>query len=113
MPFKDPEKKKAYHRKYNEKWFPAHPESRRRNNWGIRGLDPDDAERLYNSTNECAICHARITGIHKHLDHNHATMKIRGVLCGKCNRAIGLTHENAEILRKAANYLQRSRITEE
>lgn len=62
----------------------------------------------------CAICNIHITEINsgrkKHLcvDHDHITGKIRGLLCDKCNRGIGLLQDNEEILLKAYYYIHNS-----
>ena len=39
-------------------------------------------------------------------DHCHDSMKFRGVLCRKCNTALGLFKDNPELLRKAADYVE-------
>jgi len=57
----------------------------------------------------CAIC-----GIHeKHaknatlcVDHNHDTGEVRGLLCHKCNVAIGLLQDNHEFCLNASQYLK-------
>jgi hypothetical protein len=41
-----------------------------------------------------------------HLDHNHNTKKLRGILCGNCNAAIGLVGENTDTLAKLVEYLK-------
>lgn len=41
------------------------------------------------------------------IDHCHKTGRIRGVLCGPCNRLVAQSRENADILRKAADYVDR------
>ena len=58
---------------------------------------------------KCAIC-----GIHEDqlskkglaIDHDHVTNKVRGLLCGNCNRALGFFKDDIEILKKAVDYLQ-------
>jgi hypothetical protein len=57
---------------------------------------------------KCAICGAKSSGKRNlHIDHCHATGIVRGLLCGKCNTAIGMVNENISLLRKAYRYLLR------
>src|SRR5579864_4319163 len=42
-----------------------------------------------------------------HLDHDHNTNKIRGVLCRGCNLALGHTKDSKARLQKLIEYLQR------
>lgn len=39
-------------------------------------------------------------------DHNHATGKFRGWLCGNCNKALGLLGDNPDLLERAKEYLK-------
>lgn len=57
----------------------------------------------------CAICRSPENGRYKHLsvDHCHDSGDIRGLLCNNCNRAIGLLKDNAELLKKAAEYVSK------
>lgn len=54
----------------------------------------------------CAICDDQILHPQRlHVDHDHTTGEIRGLLCGKCNRGIGLLRDDPIILEKAIKYL--------
>jgi sulfur transfer complex TusBCD TusB component (DsrH family) len=65
----------------------------------------------------CALCGKPETKIshksHKVLplaiDHDHKTGKIRGLLCDDCNVMLGRAKDEAEVLRKAANYIEQNR----
>ena len=61
--------------------------------------------------NKCKICGKNQSEIKENLqvDHCHSSGKIRGLLCGKCNRGIGLLGDNASSLLKAYIYLMASR----
>jgi hypothetical protein len=50
----------------------------------------------------CSIC-AKTTDLV--IDHNHATNKVRGVLCRQCNCGIGLLQDDKELTYKAWEYL--------
>lgn len=50
----------------------------------------------------CAICNEPDTNLH--IDH---TYKVRGLLCGRCNRALGLFEDNVSIMWAAISYVQR------
>ena len=56
----------------------------------------------------CAICGAN-EDLKLHVDHDHNTKKVRGLLCGKCNKAIGLLNDSPDLLRAAADYLESCR----
>ena len=40
-----------------------------------------------------------------HVDHDHSTGKVRGILCFCCNNALADFHEDPEFLKKAASYV--------
>ena len=55
------------------------------------------------------VCGARHPGgrwRHFHVDHDHATGRVRGVLCHGCNTALGLADEDPHRLRVLADYLE-------
>lgn len=47
------------------------------------------------------------------VDHNHITGKVRGLLCFRCNRGIGLFKENRETFKSAMEYLEMYEPTKE
>jgi len=59
----------------------------------------------------CAICLKCFSKNKKkpHVDHCHATGKIRGILCHNCNLGIGQFEDNVEHLSNAIQYLERAR----
>ncbi len=70
--------------------------------YGITRADYDrmSAEQNY----RCAICGQETTNA-LHVDHNHQTKQVRGLLCENCNFGIGLFDENPETMAKAIVYL--------
>jgi hypothetical protein len=63
-------------------------------------------ELLVESCGRCAICTVAFTET-PHIDHCHATGKVRGLLCRRCNRAIGLFKDDPSILLAGVEYLIR------
>lgn len=56
----------------------------------------------------CAICNQESVKRNLDVDHDHSTGKIRGLLCGNCNKGIGLFKDSQDLLNKAVNYIRRS-----
>ncbi len=59
---------------------------------GILNFTLVDYDRLYQIQQGCcAICRIHQTKLNRRLDvdHNHLTGKVRGLLCMKCNTAVG------------------------
>lgn len=53
----------------------------------------------------CAICPAPDSDNALHIDHDHGTGEVRGLLCGNCNRALGLMRHDPALLTAAIGYL--------
>ncbi len=67
------------------------------------GIDEADFDRIVEAQGGlCAICHTKPA---KHVDHDHATGKVRGILCFTCNRALGYWGDEPANLELALIYL--------
>lgn len=64
-------------------------------------------EMIHQQNNKCKICNKEL--IHEknktHVDHNHLTGKVRGILCRHCNLVIGQAKDSVKILKSAIRYL--------
>ena len=63
--------------------------------------------------NRCAICDIHELETAKKrlcVDHSHNTGVVRGLLCMPCNSAIGLLKDKSNIVRKAADYLDKKQL---
>ena len=82
------------------------------------GLNLSEWEEVTSATH-CAICGKEIqhrwkdTNLERSrsnvgcIDHDHATGKVREVLCNDCNRGLGSFKDNAKFMLSAINYLKR------
>lgn len=62
--------------------------------------------KLRDQNGVCAICERLcITGKRLAVDHSHETGKIRGLLCTRCNTALGQVKEDPEIILSMLQYL--------
>ena len=73
------------------------------------GITIADYDRMFEEQNGvCAICgEARPEERTLHIDHDHETGVIRGLLCFRCNNALGDFREEYELFQRAADYLDR------
>jgi len=71
-------------------------------------LTHDEYLELSDSQNGCcAICNID-PGIDKnlHVDHDHETGKVRGLLCTQCNSGLGMFKDRIRLLASAIVYLE-------
>lgn len=67
-------------------------------------LTKEDYEWLLDEQNgKCAICFIETNLV---VDHDHKTGKVRGLLCGHCNKALGFLREDVSLLENIKNYLK-------
>ena len=84
----------------NQKYYRRHDIKK------LYGLSESDyTGMLVVQQNRCAICKGDNGGQTLAIDHCHATGRVRGLLCHKCNRGIGQMQDSPELLRTAAEYL--------
>jgi Recombination endonuclease VII len=133
MPLKDLEKRREYNREYStthpdqmreykRKYYAANRDAillrrrersktkpgaeRERHLFRRYGLTPNAWDTMFDGQGQrCAIC--RGESRRWDTDHDHNTGEVRGILCGPCNRAIGLLKDSPEVVTRAAEYLKR------
>jgi hypothetical protein len=73
------------------------------------GLSREEHRRLLKEQNgACAVCKLPSRRA-LYVDHCHATRQVRGLLCDKCNTALGLFGDDSKRMRAAAAYVDRAR----
>lgn len=67
----------------------------------------DQRMLFYGQGGRCAICGLEfdIDRSDAQIDHDHETGKVRGFLCGSCNRMLGHAKDDLRRLRNAQQYL--------
>lgn len=98
---------------YSREYYTAHREEKWRydHNRHLKrfGITAEDYASMLDAQGGCcALCPATAAderGHRLHVDHDHATGAVRGLLCGSCNRGIGYFGDDPVRLLKAADYL--------
>lgn len=84
-----------------------------KNKYGLTVADYD--RMLLAQSGACAACTTPMTRGNPnadnapHVDHCHATRQVRGILCRRCNLAVGLLRDDPIRARSVAAYLERGR----
>ena len=59
--------------------------------------------------NRCLICKkVFILSSQTHIDHDHLTKEVRGILCTRCNFIVGMVEKESDIVMKAVKYVKRN-----
>lgn len=106
---------KAKWKAAQQRWRQAHPEtvasSYRRYRYAI---EPHEYDLLLKKQGcACAICRRPETVVFRgklktlSVDHDHKTGRIRGLLCQRCNLAVGNLEDSADRARAVAFYLEK------
>lgn len=85
-------------------------DSARRQRCRVIGLKDCENEiiELLKTQKLCTICNKESADERSlHIDHDHVTGKFRGLLCNKCNTALGLFNDDVNLLRIASEYLNK------
>lgn len=111
----DPEAWLERRRAYVASYKVRYPErvrasDRRQKLRGKFGITEEEYQALLAKQNGCcAICGDHPDKKALAVDHCHDSGQIRGLLCGKCNTALGLMDDNAQRLAAASEYLNRGK----
>lgn len=106
--------------KFRSKHRGRHLKAQRERNWKHKyGIDREDFERMWSEQKGlCKICSIEMTnveidGVSKNqshtccVDHDHSTGEVRGLLCARCNKGLGLFDDDVERLLRSIEYLNR------
>ncbi len=97
---------KAYHLSHMSE---AKAGNRRRHYKRKYGITEEQFARMVElQGNRCGICGGSEPGgkVGWHLDHDHKTGKLRGILCNSCNLSLGGFHDDIALLESALRYLK-------
>lgn len=119
-----PKRSKAQTKKYNQDYYAKHREkcitdacqyqkdnperTYAKNLWHKYRITPEQKEYMFASQGfVCAVCGTSEKPARGwHVDHNHETEKVRGVLCRHCNLMLGHARDNPTVLIAGAEYLR-------
>lgn len=116
-----PGQQEAYHKMYQARWREANPELHKlryriANFRSKYSMEISEVEALLQSQGgRCGICSNEIAIFSgpngANIDHDHVADKVRGLLCGNCNKGLGYFQDCVAAMRQAIVYLDRTPIT--
>jgi hypothetical protein len=93
-------------------WQEAHPAKRKAQRLRAFGIGLDEYKQMLDAQGgKCAICgfqERSDPNFFPVVDHCHETGKVRGLLCANCNHILGKAKDNPDVLRAAAEYLEKN-----
>jgi len=98
---------------YTRKWMKDNAEKNNAYNTKSKlknryNITVDDYELMQsNQDGLCAICKAPPTRRRLAVDHCHQSNRIRGLLCDRCNLALGMLNDDLNIVEGIKNYLKK------
>lgn len=98
------EKNKGHSSSYGKRWRAANPGADRRQRYGLLMAEWD---ALFASQgNACATCESVDPGGQPwQTDHDHKTGRVRGILCMRCNVALGLLGDDHDsVMRRMLSF---------
>lgn len=106
---------RACYQRYARDWAAKNPAKavakvRRTRLWEKFQITPEQWWEMYDKQKgKCAVCSTtEPRGMGRfHVDHDHATGKLRGLLCTNCNVALGQAKDDPKILRALASYVEK------
>lgn len=100
----DNARNRKYHADNKAKRAQQHKDWRNKKVFGLG--DGEYETMLANQGGVCAICKKECTSKPSlAVDHDHATGKVRGLLCSNCNNGLGRFKDDVELLNNAIGYL--------
>ena len=114
----NPSKEVAKNRKYSRQFYRDNKNYFREKSWRLQGIKNKDGKPftwddfeliIIEQFGACAVCSSlKHGGNGWHVDHDHTTGIARGILCHRCNTALGLLKDDPALVVKALDYLIRT-----
>lgn len=105
--------------KLRKSWRVENKQKMRENNYKKSyGVTIEDYDKMFKQQDgKCSICFSAETKNKNYgyfaIDHCHKTGKVRGLLCDKCNTALGSFQDSPEVLLRAIQYLKENMETQD
>ena len=113
QPKRTPERK-AYMQKYMAEYMPSYTPTQR-NAYLVKhyGITSEQYEEMLEAQDgRCALCGKRSLKLRLAVDHDHTLDRlgfkvVNGLLCSRCNRALGVFEWDAQVLRRLRDYVDK------